>query len=199
MKFIIVAHPRSGTHLLGTLLNSHPELKCYDELCIPQRPAKILPYKKIRKPQELQDGEGFIEMYRHIIKQGEVVEGFKIIHLTRDLRENAISYCMLRGREKLDKSYFFRSHHFCGEEPNIKEQKIDERSIERAIKTIKRRRKKAMSYIDCPVLEVNYEDLCQNKSLSSFSKEKARSICKFLEVEPMELTTPLIKSRKSVS
>ena len=32
--FIVLGYQRSGTHMLAALLDSHPELKCYDEVYI---------------------------------------------------------------------------------------------------------------------------------------------------------------------
>lgn len=196
MKFIIVANPRSGTHLLGTFLNSHPELKCYDELFTFDHPKRqlVLPYKKIKNIQDIEDGEGFIVMYRQIINLGEIVRGFKVIHLIRDLRKNAISYYISYHRIKLGLGIEAKPHyHYWEKKPDMKDLKISEASIGRMARRIKGRRKIAMSHINCPVLEVSYEYLCQNKSVPSLSEEKAKPICDFLGVRPMKLTTSLVK------
>ena len=72
MKFIIYGYMRSGTTMLTTMLNSHPELKCYAEESV-----NVLP--------TLNNNEGINVKYPHL-KPGQIcdyLDDYKIIHLIR--------------------------------------------------------------------------------------------------------------------
>ena len=62
MRFFIVAQQRSGTHYLATLLDSHPDLKCFDEVKR-QIDNPMLGNIKIR---EVKDNQGAIVMYNQL-------------------------------------------------------------------------------------------------------------------------------------
>ena len=187
MKFFILSHQRAGTHLLATLLNSHPDITMYDEIYS----AGVNPVLPLKKNRKIEDGEGFIWMYNQIINRRELIKGFKVIHLVRDLRENAISYWMLQNKKKLGMVAHYT------DKPNFdRTLKPTEEQIDKRIKLIKARQKLALQLVDCPILEVNYEYLTKNKSVSELSKEKAKPICDFLEIEPRKLITNLVKSRQ---
>ena len=73
MKFIIYGYMRAGTTMLTTMLNSHPQLKCYAEESV-----NVLP--------SLNNNEGINVKYPHL-KPGEILNylnNYKIIHLIRE-------------------------------------------------------------------------------------------------------------------
>lgn len=112
-KFCIVSTQRSGSTWLRLLLGSHPEIKAFDEIFLPDRPDRkwtkgLIPFYKFKESHSYKrpwltlryldtlntySGDhkviGFKLMYNQINKQPEILlklllDDFKIIHLVRE-------------------------------------------------------------------------------------------------------------------
>lgn len=102
--FLIVCGQRSGSHLLGTLLNSHPDICCRGEIW--QARDKFLPVNVHPKPMQILGG---ILMYSKgkngdEITAIETLENYiscgRVIHLKRDPLEMARSrYVQVRMKQ----------------------------------------------------------------------------------------------------
>lgn len=167
--FVILSHPRSGTHLLASLLNSHPDLTCYDE---------VMKLRKIDFPNhlgkknifELENNEGCILMYKQFLRSTIKIDGFarhilraKIIHLTRNNLDDHIKSLCSYNNSKVN-SYLYKKH-----------------------KThIYRHRASSFKYNFRRLFNISYEEICKNKHISEYENN---DLLKFLEVKPFVLTT----------
>jgi hypothetical protein len=182
----IVSMQRAGTHLLASLLDSHPSLKSYGE---------VLHIKEPLFQWNLGEYEGIVAMYSQVIRSNayDLIRDAKIIHLTRNLDDNAYSWALLVRRAPMGLKYWPLSH----EVQRVKVPSIPLSEIEQRRKEILAYRKEVMSGLkDSDIFEITYEYICGgNKEIAGLSKEKASPILEFLEVEPVELTTGLRKVR----
>lgn len=174
--FFIVAHQRAGTHLLATLLNSHPALEMYDEPLAGKLGVFILPRKKI---EELGENEGAIIMYNQLIDTGIEMQNKilskPIIHLVRNVRDNARSYWHLRQRKR-------EIHTFNKQEKPMEEP--DEKSIQKLSSIILWRRGAVEALLNgTDHITVKYEDL--------ESECRLPEVCGFLGVKDILLRTRL--------
>jgi len=182
----IVSMQRAGTHLLISLLDSHPVLTGYGE---------VLRMGEPEFRRELGENEGIIVMYNQIIRGDAdgLLEGVKIIHLTRNLGDNAYSWALLarRGEGKLE--YWPVSH----EIQEVKAPRISLSEIEQRKQKILEYQRVAMARLKpSRVFEITYEYICGgNREILELSKEKAAPMLEFLGVEPVKLTTGLRKAR----
>ena len=97
MKFVITAFQRSGTMMLSSFLNSHPDLTVYGE-------GKFSTLSKIK------NGEGINLKYSQFEaeKIDEVLKDFKIIHLIRkNLFNLALSNVINLNKEKYKKPHHY--------------------------------------------------------------------------------------------
>lgn len=166
--FIILAHQRSGTHLLASLLNSHPDLTCYDEVLLGPGKKKPLGWKRLSK---LTENEGAIVMYSHLIKtsleDAMIVRRSKLIHLVRnDVKAHGISLFKKSGIE------------------------FDEKRFRRTKRRIARYRAQAMSYPFEDIYTITYEEISGGKNIKEYENKE---LLKFLGVKPMKLTTNIKK------
>jgi len=83
--FVILTSQRAGSHLLASLLNSHPDLRCYDEIFLL---PKTRPTKLGRKEfNKLKWNEGFIlhySQYMNLSDERKKIIKSRVIHLTRN-------------------------------------------------------------------------------------------------------------------
>ena len=168
--FVIIASRRSGTHLLASLLNSHPRLKCYDEIFLSRKWKLMFGRKELKK---LEDKEGCIVMYRHFLrlsgKQRGLITRSKVIHLMRKNLDNHVkSYEKKSDKVNLDLRRDFRKKEII-------------RFRERVFNG-----KREFSHL----FEIYYEDICGDKDIKEYKNEK---LLDFLGVKPIKLTTKLVK------
>lgn len=197
--FAVLCGPRCGSHLLMTLLNSHPALTCYDE---------ILGFRgKQKNFYELGDNEGCLANYQNFLPHHRTAEGNDIPRLVSILREVPIIHLTRDPTERA------RSHHFISENkrrhklkhnsnrPYYLDGKLDQYDEEqvRVLREIHEREKaaclKLFEGLQYNWLEITYEWLCDNQEIKHLPIEKSRTICKYLGVKPRLLTTPLYKIR----
>ena len=166
--FIILSFYRAGTHLLGSLLDSHPELTCYGEIFARKR--NVVFGKK--NFDELEDNDGFILMYTHYLKHTDKRARFreqKVIHLTR---ENLVNQAesMLERQERLP---------------------TDE-LVEKAIQGINSCQSRVLRDKFENMYEITYEQICSDKQVNEYRNDE---LLEFLGVKPMKLTTDFVKGK----
>jgi hypothetical protein len=176
--FVILAHQRSGTHLLASLLDSHPDLRCYDEVVCTRwkQMADSKPYLGKKEIHRLREKEGCILMYMQFIRierRRPDLIGFikkaKIIHLVREsVNNHLMSLCKQRN-----------------EEPTPIKLKEHRRMILECRKIVFKHGLKR-------VFNISYEEICNDKNVSEYENEK---LLKFLGVKPYKMTTDYLKGR----
>ena len=100
--FVVLTDSRCGSHMLRSLLNSHPQLNCYDEILGNKQDDKN--FWKLGKY------EGCLVSYANLIEGGRFakhgygiprivakIKESQVIHLTRDVTERAKSQ-LVHGR-----------------------------------------------------------------------------------------------------
>ena len=198
-SFAIVAHRRTGSNHLVSLLNSHPHLACYGEIfrnCydvarfLPglegdfadvdariERPAQFLDAIHAQVP-EGNSGWGFKLMPFQVPDGGEAILSQKVdraIILRRDNRLAQYS-CDLIAAEAEQKS----SEMGAGEKPRqVKFSARDFNEFCREVDSDYDKMRAALEYGDKPVLEIEYMEL-QDSDLPE-------RLCSFLQVEPAPL------------
>lgn len=168
--FVILAHRRSGTHMLASLLNSHPELRCYDEVLLSRKWHLRLGRKNI---VELKEKEGCIVMYRHFLLRADskiqnLICNSHVIHLMRkNLDNHALSLANMKPHPREDLNY-------------RKEQ------IVRVRNKIFANRKFRFPNL----FKIYYEDICGDKDIKSYDNP---DLLEFLGVKSQTLTTTFTK------
>lgn len=183
LDFIILCEKRTGSHLLATLLNSHPSINCqFRELAMQNRKVIVPTKGEVR---------GGIIHYQEAEEALKVIDPKKVLHLVRDMKSVLRSY--------LATFYTQESRgHYTREEENPKEPKLDVDTEER--KKIQnelwKRRNTSFGLIRRPTLIVSYGKLTAGHDVLETNNVTTRAILDFLEVEVMSLSTRL---RKGVS
>lgn len=213
MKFIILAKQRSGTTLLTNYLNSHPELRCYQEFYFMENEVlqaylggdydKREDYFKLF--QSLPENNGFNLKYNQIsdqkldrYREKKMKPEIKFIHLIRlNIFEHAISSWIndhkgisgrLHALSKENKDKFDYSKKF----------KISVKVLNRIMKEIYEDTNKWYLKLkdDENTLILFYEDIIdlnQKDWTSEMPEESSKKVCDFLKVEDRPLTAQLKK------
>lgn len=184
LDFIIFCEKRTGSHLLSTLLDNHPDITCqFRELAMQHR--KIITPKagKIR---------GGIIHYQEIERAMEYIKFKKVIHLIRNLEDVFNSYiATFYTRESI--GHYTRDD-LIPEKPELGLEKQKRRKI---IKELSTRRLASFSMlVGYPTLLVSYGMLSEGKDVSSLDNSTSRSILRFLGADIIPLETRL---RKGIS
>jgi hypothetical protein len=202
--FAVLADSRTGSHLLRSLLDSHPQLTCFDE---------ILGLRKSEKDfYQLGEHEGCLVNYANLIAGDRLAAGndiqriigilreVPVIHLIRDLSERARSQLFYTRASRKGKSPFRKANL---ETDVWIPQQLTAGDAEQlaAIEQMFRGRQNACFTALSPLpehcLEISYEWLCGDKQLKRLDKAKARVLCDYLQVPVAKLATNLYKIRKS--
>lgn len=190
MKFVILGALRSGTHLLGTLLNSHSQLTCYDE-CFAYNPELVLKQKPMK---EIKDNEGFILLYNHLLNRMDnkrkkmLLNEFTILQMVRnDIDKHALSLYYLNKDDNIP------TH--SKENTNINyDEGID---ISKQKQLIQRRHKQVNNYLHTnkkAKLTISYEWMTHGgKNINVLDKDISIMICDYLKIKREKLTTELKK------
>ena len=200
--FVVLADSRTGSHLLKSLLDSHPGLTCYDE---------ILGRRKTDKDfYTLGQGEGCLVSYPNLVEGNRLADGndvkrlvqligeCPVIHLTRDVNERAKSQ-LFYTRVQVRKQVFRKGNLECDIVFDPELDQYDDEEVE-VLKAhfIDRQRECLQQFTQVRQhwLEIDYQWLCENKQLSSLSLEKSTVLCNYLKVPVTELCTNLYKIRR---
>lgn len=204
--FVVLADSRTGSHLLRSLLDSHPQLTCFDE---------ILGLRKSDKDfYRLGKHEGCLVDYANLVAGDRLAEGndierivsilhqVPVIHLTRDLSERARSQLFYAKARRQGKALFRKANLETDVRIPPQLTAADAGQLD-TIKCMFQRRQEAclaaLSPLPGHYLEITYEWLCGDKQLRQLDQAKAQVLCDYLQVPVATLTTNLYKIRKSDS
>jgi len=99
MRFLIISRQRAGSHMLSSMLDSHPDLTCFGEA------------ENVAWLDRLHEGQGAMIKYNRV-EDREKLGQFRLIHLVRkDLLELTISNYLLKCTTKLGSSVPFHKVH----------------------------------------------------------------------------------------
>ena len=185
--FLLLAGKRTGSHMLASMLNSHPYLSCEGEFGNENDTVTI---------HAREDGiQGCIIHYRQLRK----VQAPKHIHLIRDPLLNAISLARTVARQSGSRFSEYAAHYVKGDEPRNQEIIPDQAVIVARVKNIERQRAKARAWFEKTgknLLEVSYEDITGGRSVEVMPWKTGREICQFLGIPYRRMTTHFIKGTK---
>lgn len=175
LDYIILCHQRSGSHLLCTLINSHPDIACIGETN--------------EKMPELYNAKGKIvgkiEMYNRV-KDITKYKNVKIIHLIRNPYDTARS-------DWINCTKKFPAH---VKEKSSFEIKLNKKEIEKRAIGIEEMHNKFKNLIkNLNHIEIHYDDLSKNKSVSEINESIEYKILDFLNVSYSKLSTNLKKPK----
>lgn len=199
-KFIaILAHQRSGTHLLGSCLDSHPEIEYIDEIFDRRRVESEGQLKKILSRFEGKEKFLCLDVkYNQITLPIErFLQNIKVIHLIRrDIKAMYFSG-RLHGfyKRKLrvkgtTGERVARYQEIAKSQKQIPKIPFNQGKFDKWAKGVERGRAK-YSYLED--LRFHYEDLTGNKQIKTLPKWASEDICEFLGIEYCSLTTSNIK------
>lgn len=183
LDFLILATQRSGSHMLASALNSHPDISCQGEIA--------------RKDEVIEASEGNVTgailMYNNWRAFGRRFEAGKIIHLVRDAKSTSwsrLANSIDKKLEKQDHRAHFREKVERSFEINAKRA----REVEAAISAEVNRMRAKLKETGIRRMEVKYEELtCGGLSVSRIDPIVSRCLTSFLGVDPAELSTDLVK------
>jgi LPS sulfotransferase NodH len=195
-SFAILCEPRSGSTMLHTYLNSHPQIKSYGEVLrrntedlaiVKETNSRIAtlafkPHTRALKAiglklfYEYYEDPRYASSFQEILHRRDV----KIIHLVR--HDTLKVYVSLKIAQKTNKWSSVKS---AGNESRPKITIDRDDYIQFREQHLRHRRLFAMLLKDHPLLEVAYEDLVQNP------RPILNSIQQFLGVKPKALFTLL--------
>jgi hypothetical protein len=200
--FTILTDSRCGSHMLRSLLSSHPQLYCYDEILGNRKGDKD--FRQLGKYegclaayQNLIEGDRFATHGYNISKLIEQIQSNPVIHLTRDVTERAKSQLVYGRASKRLK--IFRAANL--EEPadiGPEYENFNPEDIERTCEMFLRRQAAGLALFENrdSWLELSYEWLCGDQELSELSQHKSAVICDHLQVPVTKLACSLYKIRK---
>lgn len=185
--YYIVCHSRSGSHLLGTLLNSHSKIACVGEA------GELL--------EELSNARG--EKTGRIISHYEFLKLIenkklnKVIHLIRDPRQLAISRDAHSSRlRKFTEENPPQSGDIHFTKPTDIYCSRDMKYILDETKLIRKQREEMRGILKSfDSIEISYEEMTNSKSIVELNHETTIKLLNFLEVEHETLSTTLVKAR----
>ena len=191
--FAIVCHQRSGSHLLATALNSHPDIDCQGELLqLIKTPAKSYAPVAAKTSAKLR---GAIIMYNQLRIAAELgLMPGKIIHLLRNPAETARSIVLNAASNAIQGDH---SPHSLRAKPAFRSADLvaDPDEILRYEDEVRTRQDEQLRSLPTPRLDIWYDDICGGRDVESLEASAAERILNFLGAEPVvALTTPLAKA-----
>jgi hypothetical protein len=200
---IIVAHPRSGTHLLQSALSSHPKIHGRGECVLRYaRRNKVLEsqipfiWKETfwNKPDHCNlaiVGYAMVDLFEVLCSP---IENHKVIHLIRNPSGVARSLARMTAEQTALGSKFkahYRVNELLPKSPQLPQEEID-RCICKIICDQNKFRSKLNAHSN--TLTVTYESLTDDKEISQIPILIASQLLRFLNVEYHDLTTTLRKT-----
>ena len=188
--------------MLRSLLNSHPQLTCYDEILGNKRDDKNF--------RDLGQHEGCLVSYANLIEGGrfakhgysisslvEQIRSSPVLHLTRDVTERAKSQ-LVHGRAS-KRLKIFKAANL--EEPvdiGPKYENFNPEDIKRTCAMFLKRQSAGLALFpdQSSWLGLSYEWLCGDQELKQLSHHKSAMICDHLQVPVTKLACSLYKIRK---
>ena len=185
LDFVLITTERSGSHLLMSLLSSHPLIRTHGEILLNGRVPRRIEGRKV----------GATIHYGQWKRRPSAIDfkKTKVIHLLRDPRGVALS----QARNRIDQRIHgdrHRAHFRVGDEPpEIYE--VDLEAIEKRTINIAAQQKEFTRMLRRKtVYTVTYEELTRNQSIETAPEGFARPLLDFLGVEHRRLRTTFAKS-----
>ena len=202
--FAVLAGSRSGSHLLKTLLDSHPDLTCYDE---------ILGLRKDEKDfYDLGQHEGCLVNYENLIEGETLAKGndvprlldimrkVPVIHLTRSLSESAKSQLFYARAKRANPMAFRKANLETDREFALHLASYTDIELENVRTRLHWLKNNCLKQFNKDIrdnwLDISYNWLCGDKELKTLPREKSEKLCRYLQVPVTKLHTNLYKIRK---
>jgi hypothetical protein len=189
LDFVIVCGQRSGSHLLASLLDSHPDITCWGEA---GRPRDILNGRPATGSVR-----GAIVMYS---QRGRLqsIRYNKVIHLTRNPEVCARSQAASSALRKIH-GRGAPAHRFAGEPP-LPEHEPNPVVVQRRAEQLRMQAKRFNRWLKFqqrrPYLCVTYEEVTRGgRNVAACPAEVADRLCRLLDVPLLPLTTNLRRSQ----
>jgi hypothetical protein len=173
--FVIFTPGRAGSHLLASLLNSHPDIACEGEF---GRPDSLI------NPDDLSGNlHGCILSFaqRNMLLEWNPM---RVIYMTRSSEGGADSYAKNVIRYRARKA----GEAYDPDPPVTDNQRLSTIRNLDSIHFVSRNLLKTFNY-----LELSYEELTGNTNISWMPTSIAHKVCNFLGVERRDLCTDLVK------
>lgn len=209
MKFIIIATQRSGTILLTTFLNSHPDLNVYAE-------------ESLKFANNLPHNYGANLKYNQLNIKVDLSR-FKVIQLIwKNLRNLAISRIINKNKKKFKRPAHIypsskledaqilisdtnrRRDEFINRLPESIESRvskepilIDVEALDREMMHVSQEVVLWNNKLKDQALTIYYEDMCSDQEISEMPIEVSNKICNFLNIKTSRLTSKLKKVNSS--
>lgn len=178
--FFILTAQRSGSHMLASALNSHPSISCEGEL---GRPDDVIKSSK-------GEVKGAILMYRHWHMFGDQFTARKILHLVRDPYNIARSR-LANEQDKKQKKWEHEAHF---REKVSREFELDGKMLGEVRDAVKDETRRIRNDLRQTLhMEVSYEELTGDVSVTEIPQEVSDKLTSFLEVPSASLSTDLVK------
>lgn len=186
LDFAIVCHQRSGSHLVQSCLNTHPDIHCFGEL-IDKKGLQPPPKRKVA---------GGIVMYSQWERLEGQVKIQRFLHLIRNPRDTAFSLAR-NEKDKAVRGSTHRAHYRQGEAlPPLYEVSVEEVSAwEERVKKYQAHFKGVLAQRE--TLTLTYENLTDNSPIEQLPEREAERLLHFLGVPYAPLSTTLAKSGPS--
>lgn len=191
-KFIILCSPRTGSTLLHTYLNSHPNIYSHGEILRRDSFSRIHPGTTVFKRYGSNIKAVGLKVFYEYAHQGEFQNAYeqivfdssiKVIHVVREEIKN--QYLSLMNS--------YRTGHWNSANKKQFEyvDEIDPQEFNAFVTQLDSQRSICIGHFkDHSTLVISYEMLTDDK------EETLQLIQKFLKVEPKQLSTLLVKIRK---
>ena len=180
LDFVILTTQRSGSHMLSSALNSHPNISCEGELGVRD---EVVP------PSE-GEVKGAILMYNRWHTLGKRFSATKIIHLVRNPVNTAKSR-LANSQDKKENKGKHKAHYRkkASREFELNGKRLKE--VKAHIVTEIRRMRATIQ----PILHIegSSEELTGDASVAQLPQEVSDRLTAFLEVSSAPLTTDLVK------
>lgn len=194
--FFILAGQRAGAHLLLSLLDSHPDLRGWDvNAAAGYTMENILPNVDV---YSLGENEGIIIPYIDFAIAADLVAPAMVehlrhqrcIHLRRaDIGQQVRSWCAMMAVLKKEP----HPTRVTDAVDIVRQVIYSKKDLLRWAKELETRQERALDIDFTNMYSIWYEEITEGEHISSWSKERAAPLLQFLGVEPMELTTNLVK------
>lgn len=185
--FLIICGQRSGSHLLGTMLNSHPDIVCHGELF--QSRDKILPTRAKILPHQI---KGAILMYTKG-KNGDEKQATdaleneltcsRVIHLTRnpeDMAKSRLIQARMKGAGQGG------AHSLRGKKIKRVELHFPVNEIRDSADVIRAQQEEIRQYLkanNINTLEIEYEKMTKGRDIDSMAYGMAGTLLAFLGIK----------------
>ncbi len=212
--FVILGWYRSGTTLLTSLLQNHPELVCYSEVFLPKEPlwgqGVYNRFVNVNKAQQLRDQhpDQFLKQYIfRAYQKGKGGVGFKLLY--PQLQSNValanalgaipnLKVILLQRENLLDLWVSAQVAQKTGVKNKVNTQRdsavqltLDPKDLEKRFQNLKRGQDEMHVFAkQFNSLELTYE------ALNADRKAVMQEVFQFLNVTPKEVETSLVKQQK---